>query len=374
MRSNVFPLKEKQSVFLDSISSSSSGEIRTGRVVSVSAPESLRSEVLSRGRRFPVTSFRDDVALYHSSAIDALGLRPRPLNAIRTVDAVRSADFSGITSMKRPFTITIPALPEMPDFSEARETLRVLDRRFRDYGGNLSTGLSGFRLGLSSRHMAYAPLVGAMALGMVSALALEHAFGTDAQAEEARIVYVEKPAVGRVLGAETTDRSVFETEQLLAELATEDSDDKEFENRVRELVKGYPIEDMIPEIMKLDRQVAMYYIAIAKKESNWGKRVPVLDGQDCYNYVGYRGIRNMMGTGGHTCFNSRADAVMTVGKRLETLITQYGLDTPDKLIVWKCGSSCAGHSSYSVQKWKDDVRMYYGKLNPDDGKSDRPDA
>ena len=70
----------------------------------------------------------------------------------------------------------------------------------------------------------------------------------------------------------------------------------------------------------------------------------------------------MMGTGGHTCFNSRQDAVDTVAKRLERLIHSEQLNTPEKLVVWKCGFSCQGHSRESVRKWIADVDMYYSKF------------
>ena len=129
-----------------------------------------------------------------------------------------------------------------------------------------------------------------------------------------------------------------------------------------DMVKGYPIEAMLPYILKQDKDVAMFLIGIGKKESNWGKRVPVLDGHDCYNYWGYRGVRDKMGTGGHTCFNSPEDAVNTVAKRIKTLVQEKNLNTPAKMIVWKCGSSCAGHSSEGVRKWISDVDMYVQEL------------
>ena len=358
MQTNVFPLKEQKQTALDSAFSirPNSGE---------SSPASFmvgesRSEVIARGRRYRVASFSDDPILYSARAIDVLGEKPLRFERVRTVDALRKAGFSGVTEYRRPFVITLPSLPELPDFSGAEDAWHMLEERSREFGGNLATGISGFRLGITSGQAAYVPLVGAMALGMVSAFFLQHSFGSGAQAEEATIVYVEKPAQQTLVDSGI---SVFDTEQLLVELAAEDPDKKEFETRVRNMVSGYPIEAMVPEIVKQDRTVAMFLVSIAKKESNWGRRVPVLDGQDCFNYWGYRGVRALMGTGGHTCFNSREDAVKTVGKRLNTLIVENHLDTPKDLIVWKCGSSCAGHSSESVQKWISDVELYYDKLN-----------
>jgi len=134
------------------------------------------------------------------------------------------------------------------------------------------------------------------------------------------------------------------------------------ENNIQEMVKGYPIEQMVPYILEKDSLTVAFLVSIAKKESNWGKRVPVLNGEDCFNYWGYRGIRERMGTGGHTCFDSPEDAVDTVGKRIETLIRKYELTTPSDMIIWKCGSSCAGHSEYGVRKWISDVGYYFEKI------------
>lgn len=150
--------------------------------------------------------------------------------------------------------------------------------------------------------------------------------------------------------------------KLLQDSAKKEGD--EFENELREMLKGYPIEKMIPEIVKKDRITATFIVAIAKKESNWGKRVPVLNGQDCYNYWGYRGIRDRMGTGGHTCFDSSKDAVDTVAKRISFLVSNKKLNTPDKMVIWKCGSSCAATGGQAAaNKWISDVSLYFNKLN-----------
>lgn len=136
----------------------------------------------------------------------------------------------------------------------------------------------------------------------------------------------------------------------------------ELEQRIRKMVKGYPIEEMIPFIMEHDKKVSIFLVSIAKKESNWGKRTPKYKGKECFNYWGYRGP-NPLGSGGHSCFASRQEAVDIVGKRLDYLINKAGYTTPEKMIVWKCGSSCATHSSYGVRKWISDVDLYYQKLS-----------
>lgn len=142
----------------------------------------------------------------------------------------------------------------------------------------------------------------------------------------------------------------------------ENTEKMKLQEEITNMVKGYPIEAMVPFIVEWDPKVAAFLVSIAKKESAWGKRVPVLNGEDCYNYWGYRGIRDRMGTGGHTCFDSPEDAVDTVGKRINELVIKQNLDTPEKMIVWKCGSTCAGHSNYGVEKWISDVNLYFQKI------------
>lgn len=215
--------------------------------------------------------------------------------------------------------------------------------------------------------MLYGSLVGGIAFGMVSMAFMEHFFGPGVFAgSEDFEQRAPAPAVAGVTTAVSADAEngpeydggsdiFFEYFNAVA--------DEKYRDTIREMVKGYPIEEMLPYIFEQDRMTAAFLIGIAKKESNWGKRVPVLDDQDCFNYWGYRGIRRMMGTGGHTCFNGRKDAVETVAKRIDTLIHSEKLNTPEKMIVWKCGFSCAGHSRESVKKWISDVDMYFRELS-----------
>jgi len=141
------------------------------------------------------------------------------------------------------------------------------------------------------------------------------------------------------------------------------SDSAALEEEIYGMVKGYPIEKMVPYIAKQDRTIAAFMVAIAKKESNWGKRVPLLDGEDCYNYFGYRGIRDRMGTGMHTCFDSPEDAANTIAKRVKTLVEENERNTPAKMVVWKCGNSCAATGGQlAANKWISDVDMYFQKF------------
>jgi len=151
-----------------------------------------------------------------------------------------------------------------------------------------------------------------------------------------------------------------------------DPEEEAFQERARTMVSGYPIEKMLPYIFQQDRTVAAYLIAIAKQESQWGKRVPVLNGKDCYNYWGFRAKRARMGTGGHTCFDSPQDAVETVGRRLHELVYDYRRDTAEKLLIWKCGRSCATHDPQGVARWVAVVDRYYREVRALSEATDSP--
>ena len=188
-----------------------------------------------------------------------------------------------------------------------------------------------------------------MVFGMIVMGSATYFFGQGALARQggnAPVFLTEQ----RVLGDETSRVQTAQTKDSL-------------EQTIRSLVEGYPIEDMVPYIVEQDPRVAAYLVAIAKKESNWGKRVPVYYGENCFNYWGYRGQDEIMGSAGHTCFDTPKEAVAVVGKRLNTLVVDQGRTTANDLILWKCGSSCAGHGDYSVRKWISDVDMYYRKVS-----------
>ena len=152
---------------------------------------------------------------------------------------------------------------------------------------------------------------------------------------------------------------LFDYETLIMTLTPTPDTPTPLELEIRDMVKGYPIEAMAQDIAKQDPTVAAFLVSIAKKESDWGNRVPVLNGRDCYNYWGYRGQNDEMGTDGHTCFKSHSQAVKRVSKRIKTLVKEQKIDTPSEMIVWKCGSDCSGHSDESVQKWISDVSFYF---------------
>ncbi|HPN96891.1 MAG TPA: hypothetical protein PLK35_03945 [Candidatus Moranbacteria bacterium] len=132
------------------------------------------------------------------------------------------------------------------------------------------------------------------------------------------------------------------------------------ERKADRLTQNYPISEMVPYIARENKKTASFMLAIAKKESNWGKFSPKKDGKECYNFWGYRGTYNQTDSG-YSCFDSPEQAVNVVGERIDELIDQ-DLDTPRELIVWKCGSTCSGHSQAGVYKWIKDVDFYYDKI------------
>ncbi|MFZ2299808.1 MAG: hypothetical protein WAW00_01565 [Candidatus Moraniibacteriota bacterium] len=139
--------------------------------------------------------------------------------------------------------------------------------------------------------------------------------------------------------------------------------DNALRDAIREMTAGYPVEAMALAISQYDRGVAGLIVGIAKKESNWGKRVPVdADGADCFNYWGYKGAGSRGVEMGHGCFGSPEEAVTAVGDRLKYLVTLRDTSEPKHMVIWKCGSSCATHTPESVDKWISDVSIYYDRI------------
>lgn len=132
---------------------------------------------------------------------------------------------------------------------------------------------------------------------------------------------------------------------------------------IQNLVAGYPLEAMTAAISQYDPAIAGLIVGIAKKESDWGKRVPRdVNGDDCFNYWGYKGAGSRGTAMGHGCFGSKEEAVTAIGERLKTLVALRQGSEPKNMIVWKCGSSCSGHSDASVRKWIADVSLYYDRI------------
>lgn len=134
------------------------------------------------------------------------------------------------------------------------------------------------------------------------------------------------------------------------------------EKNILSLTSKYPIKKMAPYISQKRKKVAAFMVGVAKQESDWGKRAPVLNGQDCFNYWGYRGKSPLMTHDGYTCFKNPQQAVDIVSARFSHLIYQSNLDTPKKMIVWKCGWNCASHDAKNVSNWINNVAFYYNKF------------
>jgi len=135
-----------------------------------------------------------------------------------------------------------------------------------------------------------------------------------------------------------------------------------FQKKINNLVDGYPIKKMSPYISRKNKKVASFLIAIAKKESNWGRHAPKKDGQECFNFWGYRGPENPTDSG-YSCFDSPEHAVNVVGGRIADLVAEK-IDTPKEMIMWKCGSTNCARSDHGAAKWIWDVRYYYQKIYP----------
>jgi len=134
-----------------------------------------------------------------------------------------------------------------------------------------------------------------------------------------------------------------------------------FQLELEEVLSDTPMEAMIDPISEQNRTVAAFLVGIAFKESKFGVYSPSKNGRDCFNYWGYKGKENPV-AGGYSCFASPEQAVKKVGARLEKFAVEQNRNTPAKMIIWKCGSSCETHSPQSVAKWISDVSIHFYPL------------
>lgn len=256
---------------------------------------------------------------------------------------------------------------------------KAIRERYGDVREYAKSALAGFFQEKSLVKAWNVSIVGAFVFGMFIMTFIYRYLGQDVSAGQvqanpasaAEALIAEEPA-GKVLGEEIeeldgeSDAKAIEdyVSKIIKDYEKESEGSQELEEEIKKMVKGYPIEKMVSFIAKEDKVVAAFLVGIAKKESDWGKRVPVLSGKDCYNYWGYRGKREKMGTGGHTCFDSPKDAVETVAKRLKFLVSSEKMTTPGKMVVvWKCGYDCSWDSPEAVKKWVSDVDHYFKKFD-----------
>ncbi len=166
----------------------------------------------------------------------------------------------------------------------------------------------------------------------------------------------------------STDGKMIASDEILRSKACEEKFKQSLidyrAEKIRSILAGYPMAEMAEELAKLDPQVSSFLIGIAKQESNWGKRAPWKAGRDCFNYWGYKTSGSRGQALGHACFGSRAEAVFTVGKRVEYFVIKQKRDSAQKMLVWKCGRSCVAHNPAGVRRWVAVVDRYR-KLLPD---------
>lgn len=255
-----------------------------------------------------------------------------------------------------------------PISSRSYNSLDIYDKisnRYSNFRNYISDLWDGSVQGVSAVKMWNLSIVSALIFGMFLMTFIYRYLGQNAKADSEKIVYTAPTEI--VLG-DSAEKEKIKTEdyvaQIIEDYQKETANEKSIKEDIKKMTKGYPIEKMAPFIAQQDKIVAAFLVGIAKKESDWGKHVPVLNGQDCFNYWGYRGIRKKMGTDGHTCFDSPEDAVKTVAKRLDFLVSSEKLNTPKEMVVaWKCGWDCSWDSKEAVRKWVSDVDHYFKKFN-----------
>ncbi len=159
---------------------------------------------------------------------------------------------------------------------------------------------------------------------------------------------------GKLKIKDKTTSAVKKTEIVPAEEIKEKKG-KEYFEKIEKMVGNSPMAKMLPYLEKQDPVTAAFLVAIAKKESNWGKVSPKSKSGDCFNYWGFKD-RRFTFVAGHSCFPSAEVAVETVGKRIDNLVAK-GKDTPSEMVIWKCGSACAGDGG--AGKWISDVNLYF---------------
>ncbi len=136
-----------------------------------------------------------------------------------------------------------------------------------------------------------------------------------------------------------------------------------FAASLSDMLEDHPMVVMADAIALQDRTVAGLIVGIARQESQWGVHAPSKDGIDCYNYWGYKSSGTRGQSLGYACFGSPEEAVEVIGERLHHFVYDTNRDTPAKVVTpWKCGNSCATHSSESVARWVGTVTLYFDQV------------
>lgn len=283
----------------------------------------------------------------------------------------KTVDFRNLDSVcrleKNQLLFARPALTVKIKKVYLSREIKEIQERYSSWKNYAVDFWEGSTRGVSLVKMWNVSLVGALIFGMFIMTFIYRYLGQGALAVSSKPELTNRTNTELIVEKDEDKNRDENFENYVAEIMEsyqkDSTNEKKLKEQIKEMTKGYPIEKMAPFIAKKNQIVAAFMVAIAKKESNWGKRVPVLDGKDCYNYWGYRGIRKRMGTGGHTCFDSPEDAVNTVAKRMQTLIEGEKLNTPAKLVVWKCGYDCSWDNPVAVRKWIADIDQYFKKFD-----------
>jgi hypothetical protein len=254
-------------------------------------------------------------------------------------------------------------------FRRKKEDRLYLDlkERYSNFGAYIKDLFGGYTHGVSMTRAWNLSLVGSLIFGMFLMTMIYRYLGPGARAdvEEARVQaeivqLIEKQEAEKVLGdsiakAEAEKKAEAEAVKKKAADAIL-AKQKEFEMKILDLVGDHPIKQMAPCIAKEDPLVAAMFIAIAKKESSWGDHVPVNNGKDCYNYVGFRLKTAKMGSGEHSCFATPQEGFERTAKRIKDLIYDEKMTTAKKMVSpWKCGYRPDLDDPKAVQKWVSDV-------------------
>jgi hypothetical protein len=255
----------------------------------------------------------------------------------------------------------------------------MMKEKYGSYNAYFKDAFSRPFEGMSMVKMWNVSIVGSLVVGMFLMTFIYRYLGQGAAAVsvasnlEVTTQQVLDSQTPQVLGEKTeveyddTDATQVENyvSQIMQDYQDKSGNAKQLEKEIYAMVGDTPMKQMVPYIAEQDRMVAAFLVGIARQESSWGVHVPVdEDGNDCYNYWGYRGKRARMGTGGHTCFDSPKDAVTTVSKRLSFLVSNEKLTTPGEMVVvWKCGYDCSWDKSENVRRWVDSVNHYFKQFN-----------
>lgn len=139
-----------------------------------------------------------------------------------------------------------------------------------------------------------------------------------------------------------------------------DGSSGQFAEKLYAIVEDAPIKEMVPFIAKRDKRTAAFLVAIAKKESSFGEHSPSLNGQDCYNYWGYKGSAGRGTSMGYACFASPEEAIQIVGDRIDVLVNKNRTTPASMVHTWKCGTNCSGDPG--APGWVSTVAMYFEKI------------